>query len=70
MLVSLYADGSAKKEIVASVAEAVHAAWEKPASLARLKEIFRDPGLQMVSFTITEKGYAIRSGSGEFLPIE
>ena len=68
MLVSLYADGSAKKEIVASVAEAVHAAWEKPASLARLKEIFRDPGLQMVSFTITEKGYAIRSGSGEFLP--
>ena len=26
--------------------------------MARFKEIFTDPGLQMISFTITEKGYA------------
>ncbi len=59
MLVSLYADGSAKKEIVASVAEAVHADWAKGASVERLRAIFTDPGLQMVSFTITEKGYRV-----------
>ena len=32
----------------------------------RLKEIFADPGLQMVSFTITEKGYALKDSKGEF----
>ena len=68
MLVSLYADGSSKKEIVASIAEAVHADWNKPDQLARLKEIFTSPSLQMCSFTITEKGYAIRSADGSFLP--
>ena len=65
MLVSLYADGSAKKEIVASVAEAVHADWGKADQLARLKEIFRSPSLQMCSFTITEKGYAVRDFDAE-----
>ena len=28
----------------------------------QLKEIFRDPGLQLVTFTITEKGYNMESG--------
>ena len=68
MLVSLYADGSSKKEVVASIAEAVHADWNKPDQLARLKEIFTSPSLQLCSFTITEKGYAIRSADGAFLP--
>ena len=26
-----------------------------------MKEIFQNPGLQLVSFTITEKGYALRN---------
>ena len=65
MLVSLFADGSAKKEIVASVAEAVHADWSKPDQLARLKEIFRNPDLQLCSFTITEKGYAVSDVAAE-----
>ena len=68
MLVSLYADGSSKKEIIASIAEAVHADWNKPDQLARLKEIFTSRSLQLCSFTITEKGYAIRSADGSFLP--
>lgn len=65
MLVSLHADGSADKEIVASVAEAVHADWNKPDQLDRLKKIFTDPGLQLCSFTITEKGY-INRGEEDF----
>ena len=68
MLVSLYADGSSKKEVVASIAEAVHADWTKRDQLVRLKEIFTSPSLQLCSFTITEKGYAIRSSDGAFLP--
>lgn len=68
LLVTLYADGSAKKEVVASVAEAVHASWDRPDQLERLRAVFTDPGLQLCSFTITEKGYAVKDGSGQFLP--
>ena len=34
----------------------------------RLKEIFRRESLQMVSFTITEKGYSLADSKGAFLP--
>ena len=65
LLVSLYADGSSKKEIVASVAEAIHADWSKAGELARLKEIFACPELQLCSFTVTEKGYAVKDFDAE-----
>jgi fructuronate reductase len=50
LAVTLNPDGSVGYRVSASVAEAV-----VPGE--RLDEIFRSPGLQMVSFTITEKGY-------------
>ena len=31
-----------------------------------MKEIFQNPGLQLVSFTITEKGYALRNAEGSY----
>lgn len=34
----------------------------------RLRQIFREPSLQLLSFTITEKGYAIKDMHGEYLP--
>lgn len=34
----------------------------------RLKEIFASPTLQMVSFTITEKGYALQKADGTWYP--
>jgi fructuronate reductase len=34
----------------------------------RMKEIFRAPSLQMVTFTITEKGYSLVDGKGVTLP--
>lgn len=67
LLVSLFADGTANREIVASVAEAVHADWNKDNQITRLMEIFRDPGLQICSFTITEKGYRISEAQGEHI---
>lgn len=65
--VTLKADGSTEKQVIASLAEAVKAepggeAWE------RLRTIFADPGFQLASFTITEKGYALRDASGEWFP--
>ena len=56
LCVNLCSDGSIEKKVIASVTEALKADpqfedWQ------RLVEIFRNPSLQMISFTITEKGY-------------
>ena len=67
LAVTLHADGRKEKRVYGSLAEAVKADASDEASWERLKEIFRDPGLQMVSFTITEKGYALRDPEGEYL---
>ena len=62
--VTLKADGNVEKAVVASIAEKVYLYGNE----ARLKEIFENPSLQMVSFTITEKGYALYDAKGEYLP--
>ena len=62
--VTLKADGNLEKAVVASIAEKVYLYGSE----ARLKEIFENPSLQMVSFTITEKGYALYDAKGEYLP--
>ncbi|MDR1744709.1 MAG: mannitol dehydrogenase family protein [Planctomycetota bacterium] len=64
--VTLKADGSIGKEVLGSITEAL-AFDSAGADWNRLKEIFRAPGLQMVSFTITEKGYSLENG-GKPLP--
>lgn len=60
--IMLRADGSNDKRVLASLAEGLKA------DRVRLAEIFRNPSLQMVSFTITEKGYALKDTSGNFFP--
>ena len=68
LMVSLLPDGSTEKKVLAGIAEGIRAELSDPAAAARLREIFRDPGLQMVSFTITEKGYALTDMAGQFFP--
>lgn len=68
MLVSLLPDGSMKKEIIASIAKGLRAGKDYPEDLQQLKDIFCNPSLQMVSFTITEKGYALKDIKGNFFP--
>ena len=63
--VTLNGDGSTTKEVVASVGEALSTAYD----FKRIIEIFENPSLQMVSFTITEKGYALRDASGNIFPM-
>jgi len=57
LAVSLCSNGNIEKKVIASITEALKADpqfsdWQ------RLVEIFRQPSLQMISFTITEKGYS------------
>lgn len=58
MNVTLNSDGTMSREIIASVAEAISADGSS-GQRERLRGIFASPSLQMVSFTITEKGYEI-----------
>ena len=51
LAVSLGTDGSVKKRIIASVADAFYS------DLSRLCEVIAKPSMQLISFTITEKGY-------------
>lgn len=66
ILVNLMPDGTTRKTVVGSVAGALRADRAWPEDYARLEEIFRNPGLQMISFTITEKGYALTDLAGNF----
>jgi fructuronate reductase len=68
LLVIMNADGSLDKTVVASVSEALVGDPSRAADWARLEAIFRNPSLQMASFTITEKGYSLSAMSGEYLP--
>ena len=68
ILVTLKADGSVEKTVVGSVVESCILDSENEGEYGRLKEIFCKQSLQMVSFTITEKGYSLVNGKGELLP--
>ena len=58
LLVSLQSSGTIEKKVIASVTEALKADYQFD-DWNRLAEIFRKPSLQMISFTITEKGYSV-----------
>lgn len=69
MLVLMKATGEFEKTVVGSIVESVTTDQKRPNDYARLTEIFENPSLQMASFTITEKGYAITTPDGEYLGI-
>lgn len=66
--VTLKADGSTKKNVIGSLSEAIAADSSNEPVWNRLKEIFCNPELQMVSFTVTEKGYALKGSNQQYLP--
>ena len=69
LMVDLRPDGSTGYEIIGSVTEAVKADPSLPEEMGRLRKIASSSSLQLISFTITEKGYALYNMSGELLPI-
>ncbi len=62
--VTLNADGRLEKEVIGSMAVSLTMGHDS----AQIAEIFRQPSLQMVSFTITEKGYSLRSADHRLIP--
>lgn len=69
LLVLMNAKGDFNKKIVGSIVEGITTDSSRKEDHNRLVEIFENPSLQMASFTITEKGYALTDSSGEFLNI-
>lgn len=65
--VVLKANGTIEKTVVGSVVESL-IATEDHEDYKRLTEAFENESLQMVSFTITEKGYSIYDGAGNIFP--
>lgn len=68
ILATLKADNTVEKTVVGSIMESLILDSANEAEFSRLKEIFANPTLQMASFTITEKGYAITDPNGNVLP--
>lgn len=66
LLVTLIANGTIEKTVIGSLAESLTVDRQDEADWNRLKDIFASSTLQMVSFTITEKGYSITSADGSF----
>ena len=68
LLVTLKSDGSVEKTVIGSIAESCILDSENAAEFDHLKQIFASPSLQMATFTITEKGYAVRDAKGDIAP--
>ena len=68
LLVTLRSDGSVEKTVIGSIAESCILDSANEKEFSHLKDLFRHPSLQMVSFTITEKGYSLVNAQGDTLP--
>ncbi len=66
LVAGLHAEGRMDCEVLGSVAEALAA--DDVAQRKRLYTVFTMPTLQMASFTITEKGYAVLDAEGAPIP--
>lgn len=66
--VILNGDGSREYKVLGSLAEAIKAQSSDIMQWNRLKEVFTSPSLQLASFTITEKGYALKKADGTWYP--
>ena len=66
LLVTMNPDGSLEKKVFASIHEGLAADPLRVEDWNRLEEIFKNPSLQMVSFTITEKGYSLKNITGDY----
>ncbi len=65
--VTLHKDGRRTMKVLGSLSEALKVDGNS-GSRKRLREIFAAKSLEMVSFTITEKGYELRNADNEIFP--
>ncbi|WEV43596.1 mannitol dehydrogenase family protein [Lactobacillus sp. ESL0684] len=62
--VVMKSNGTLEKELLASVGESLYFNQANEAGWNRLTEIFTKPSLQLATFSITEKGYALTDVNG------
>lgn len=67
LLVIMNSDGTLEKEVVGSIADIILADPSNKENWDRLNEVFSNPSLQIVSMTITEKGYNLKDFAGNFI---
>ena len=66
LTVILHGDGRVDKKVLGSMAEVIKAKADVKENWDRMKEVFTSSSLQMVSFTITEKGYSLTNPDGSY----
>ncbi len=66
LLVIMNPDGTLNKKVVGSIGNSIIGDTKKEEEWSKLKEMFINPSLQMVSLTITEKGYGLQNLAGEY----
>ena len=66
LCVTLLQDGTSVQRVIGSLCESIALRKQDEQAWQRMHQIFADPGLQMVSFTITEKGYALRGADRKY----
>lgn len=66
ILVTLNSDGSVEKRIIGSVVSSLVMSREREEDYGEIRRIITAPTLQMLSLTITEKGYIITDVQGEY----
>ncbi|MCR5802676.1 MAG: mannitol dehydrogenase family protein [Clostridia bacterium] len=69
LMADLKPTGDVSYEVIGSIPLALCANFKYEEDHKKLVEIFTAPSLQLVSFTITEKGYSLRSMDGNLLPV-
>jgi fructuronate reductase len=68
LLVLMEPEGTLRKKVIASVSESLVGETSREGHWKRLEDIFKSQSLQMVSFTVTEKGYSLMDISENYLP--
>lgn len=63
--VTLKSDGTIEKTVVSSVVQS----YKLDGNVNEIKKAFENESLEMISFTITEKGYALKNQNDEYLDI-
>ena len=67
--VSLNSDGSSDCEVIGSITEAIKGDCYNVRQIIRAQEVAASEDLQLITLTVTEKGYALYDSNGDFLPL-
>lgn len=67
--VIMHEGGRLEKKLLQSTAASYYCHPSRTASYEHIRKVFREPSLQLVTVTITEKGYGLKDSQGNFLPV-